>query len=247
MLIKIPGKLMLAGEYAVTKKNNLSIVMAINKFIYKNHSELINENGVKYGLGSSGAYAVLQTKIKYPELNDDQLFQEALKFSRQSQPLNSGADIAASIYTGTLIYTKDNYPIQLKIPEKWQLLVGWTKRPSITSELVAKMSLQEDFTNKSNQYTRKLVEAIRTSNFNSFNSIIKELEDNLETLSGILTDEIKLAIKITQQFGINSKISGSGGGDNVIAFVNNNEIALKIKNEWKNNNIEPLDIKIYTK
>ncbi|MDR0899946.1 MAG: hypothetical protein LBM27_06295 [Lactobacillaceae bacterium] len=42
-----------------------------------------------------------------------------------------------------------------------------------------------------------------------------------------------------------AKVSGAGGGDNVIGFTKSKEIKSDIEEKWKENGILPLDISIY--
>lgn len=246
--LKIPGKLMLAGEYAITLPDNPAIVFAINKFLGPDFTEL-EENEVKFGLGSSGAYSVLKTRQDYPELKDDDVFFKALEFSRNDleQPNNSGADVAASVYGGMHFYYRDQLPTPLSFPKEWHLLVGWTQKPAITKDKVITNSFDDDFIKTSNILTLNLKEAIEDKDFTTFNQTIEQLENNLETISGVLTPELEKLISIAKKYGVNAKVSGAGGGDNGIAFTPDIEIAQQIKNEWSKNGIRPLELNIYYK
>ncbi|MDI4584957.1 kinase [Oenococcus sp. UCMA 14587] len=245
--LRIPGKLMLAGEYAVTLANHLSLVFSVDRFISENYSELVNEKGVKYGLGSSGAYAVLMTKLKNPSFSDQDIFQRALTLSRQTQPQNSGADIAASTYSGLLLYKNGSFPERIFFPKNWNLIVGWTGKPAITSELVEKNQLSPSFVKKSDIIVKKMADLIKEKNFEKFSQQIFLAEKNLEKLSGVLTDKLIKAIAIAKKFGIEAKISGAGGGDNVIAFTKDPKISQQIKNNWQAAGIIPLDLHVYYK
>lgn len=64
-----------------------------------------------------------------------------------------------------------------------------------------------------------MIAAIREQNFNLFSQQLILAEKNLETLKGVLTDKLAKAIQIARQFDVAAKISGAGGGDNVIAFA----------------------------
>lgn len=245
--LKIPGKLMLAGEYAVTVPGHLAIVFAIDRFISKKGSQLVNKKGIKYGLGSSGAYAVFKTKSQYPALLDDALFKKSLQLSRQTQIQNSGADIAASTFSGLLIYQNGHLPKSLLFPNNWQLLVGWTGTPAVTSKLVKINQLSENFLAQSDLIVQNMIAAIREQNFNLFSQQLILAEKNLETLKGVLTDKLAKAIQIARQFDVAAKISGAGGGDNVIAFAQDKKIVDKIKQDWRKAGIIPLDLHVYYK
>ena len=174
MTIKTPGKLMIAGEYAVLEPYQPSIVTAVDRFIHttlektdtnllslhdfnlinlpwkfeqnKIHfqfeneklafvqaamlvtlrylsekgteikpvhihvrSELQDETGIKYGLGSSAAVTVavvrgLLTYLLPKQPSSDLVFKLAAIAHVTTQGSGSGADIAASAYGGMLQY-----------------------------------------------------------------------------------------------------------------------------------------------
>ncbi|MCV3295885.1 MAG: kinase [Oenococcus sp.] len=246
--MRVPGKLMLAGEYAVTVPKHLALVFSINRFISQTKSELVNRQGVKYGLGSSGAYAVLKTKSdNLLPLSDDELFYKALAFSRQQQPQNSGADIAASTYGGLLLYENGQLPIQARFPESWHLLVGWTGHPAVTSELVKNNQLSQSFIQTSDQIVRNMFTAIKDRNFAAFSQQMHLAEDNLEKLTGVMTQKIVQGIRAANRCGYQAKISGAGGGDNIIAFTEKIDDIPKIQQEWRRIGIVPLDLHVYYK
>ncbi len=245
--IRVPGKLILNGEYAITIPGNKALVFAINRFLSKNKSELTNKKGTKYGLGSSGAYAVLKCRYANKKADDHIIFKKALKFSRRKQPQNSGADIAASTFGGFLLYENGKLPKKLSFPKKWNLLVGWTGQPASTASLVSMNALTNQFLIYSQKNVNQMINSILNRDFHLFEITIDRAEKNLEKLKGTLTKKIALGIKIANYFGIKAKISGAGGGDCIIAFSKNQLISEKIKKVWKKNGISPLNLKIYYK
>src|SRR5690625_108668 len=230
LTVKVPGKLMVAGEFAVLEPYQKLIVMAVDRFVYatiedgdenlltlenfglhhlrwkndndsvlvdsqdkrvnfveqaievvsvylreqsipmtpislKINSEL-DEEGVKYGLGSSAAVvtAVITAILeKYlPDRPSRQLIFKLAAISHvKTQGNGSGADIAASTYGGFLQYSsfqadwlldelsrtsrltslvkKDWKYLTIKkveFPQNLSVCVGWTGQPASTAKLV---------------------------------------------------------------------------------------------------------------
>lgn len=229
--IKTPGKLLIAGEYAVTEPDQPGIVVAVNRYItvqikkasynridlpqlgmenvtweYENEqvnfsvnnnklrfiqqaiqvvyrylsssdapfhltvsSELDDESGKKYGLGSSAAIVVaVITAIlklqKEQEPTDDEIFKLASIAHFKTQGNGSCADIAASTYGGWLYYVAFDgvwlleqidqpltikelvsmkwpslYVERLQLPKNLQFCVGWTGKAAATAPMVNKI------------------------------------------------------------------------------------------------------------
>ncbi|CQR48430.1 Homoserine kinase [Paraliobacillus sp. PM-2] len=229
--IKTPGKLLIAGEYAVTEPNQPGVVVAVNRYITvqiteSNHnkldlpqlglenlswhydekqvhfsinnnrlrfihqamqvvyrylsdpiipfhltvsSELDDESGKKYGLGSSAAIVVaVITAIlklqKEQEPTEDEIFKLASIAHFKTQGNGSCADIAASTYGGWLYYVAFDgvwlleqldqpltikelvsmkwpslYVERLQLPKSLQFCVGWTGKAAATAPMVNKI------------------------------------------------------------------------------------------------------------
>lgn len=122
-------------------------------------SELDSEIGIKYGFGSSGAIVVglLKTIFSFHELevSDLNLFKLAVLTQIEAGDVSSGGDLAASVFTGWLLYQrydltwlvqrlhKGFYLLEQDWPslhiEKldirdYELAVGWTKKDQSSSE-----------------------------------------------------------------------------------------------------------------
>lgn len=236
LTIKVPGKLMIAGEFAVLEPKQKLVAMAVDRFVYaslmdneanlvtldnldlcevawtfdnqnvtihandprtrfvefameialsylKEHSispgsfklsiksELDDESGIKYGLGSSAAVvtAVITAILKryLPEYPSTELVFKLAAISHVViQGNGSGADIAASSYGGIIEYTsfqaewllaefekrdsltalieKDWIYFSIKritLPKDIHILIGWTGSPASTSDLVKKIRI----------------------------------------------------------------------------------------------------------
>lgn len=133
-------------------------------------SELDDQSGVKYGLGSSAAVVTGVVKAIlaefYPEIITKKLiFKLAAIAHVNIQRSGSGADIAASVYGGVLKYAsfQADWLLQqmekglhitdlthkkwkyaeiqkLEFPSDWKMSVGWTGEPASTVNLVGKLT-----------------------------------------------------------------------------------------------------------
>src|SRR5690625_2279858 len=238
--IKVPGKLMVAGEFAVLEPHHQLMVMAVDRFVYatikesdknkltlhdfqlesltwefKNNevnitsgddrlkfvqrameialtylreqsitpvpftleikSELDDESGAKYGLGSSAAVVTAVTAAILKEFGHERVDKETL-FKLASiahvtvQGNGSGADIAASSFGGFLQYTsfqaewllelyKNSSSIteiletdwiyyfskSIKLPSGVHVCIGWTGKPASTRKLVYEVLKLKNF------------------------------------------------------------------------------------------------------
>lgn len=229
--IKVPGKLMVAGEFAVLEPHHQLVVTAIDRFVYatieesdqnqltlhdfqlenlawefSNHevkiasgderlkfvrhaikiallylqersinpepfsieikSELDDESGAKYGLGSSAAVvtavvSAILHKFDSVKVNKEILFKLASIAHVSVQGNGSGADIAASSFGGFLQYAsfqaewlidlyKNTNTIKemleidwiyysstsIELPSEAYVCMGWTGKPASTGKLV---------------------------------------------------------------------------------------------------------------
>lgn len=134
-------------------------------------SELDDDSGVKYGLGSSaavvtGVVSALLTKFCPEKSTDELVFKLAAIAHVNVQKSGSGADIAASTYGGMLQYSSFQAEWlldkieqfqritdlvntewefltikKLHFPDRWKMLVGWTGYPASTVNLVGKIAI----------------------------------------------------------------------------------------------------------
>lgn len=234
--IKVPGKLMVAGEFAVLEPYQKLVVMAVDRFVYTTieqsdqnllnlenfnlqdlkwdwdavnkevniqvsdprtrfveagmnvalsylneksispdpftltvRSELDDESGKKYGLGSSAAVvtsivsAILKVNLSTAP-SDELIFKLAAIAHVITQGNGSGADVAASAYGGILQYSSFQadwlineyeqtatikelveknwtyYSVKpIHLPSNIHIAVGWTGTPASTAKLVNKI------------------------------------------------------------------------------------------------------------
>lgn len=223
-----PGKLYIAGEYAVIEKGQPSIIIAVDQFIkvtlkesefrgsiqafdnnpimfdrendqivldYRDNnlsyvinsikvvealaqelkkdlkfydlivdSELQNEEGKKYGLGSSAAVTVSTVKVLCKlygiDVTDLEIFKLCAIVHLKILSNGSCGDIAASVFTGWISFKtfdrewvsnkmnelslrdliNTEWPYlevkRLTVPDNLNIMIGWTEKPSSTTKLV---------------------------------------------------------------------------------------------------------------
>ncbi|WP_430789187.1 phosphomevalonate kinase [Virgibacillus flavescens] len=283
MTIKVPGKLMIAGEYAILEAYKRSIVMAVDRFVYakittssekrislpklnldqlpweltnnqihivtvdkrinfvenamnvaytyitekgtsfKNFdltitSELDDESGIKYGLGSSAAVvtATIKAILEKHEVQCRKLtlFKLAAIAHVQSQGSGSGADVAASSFGGMVAYTsfqadwlleaikskasitevmKMDWPYfsvkPVSLPDDIQMIIGWTGNPASTKDFIKKINLLK--AHQSDLYTEFLNQSDA-----AVEDIIQGIEagNTYQILSGITSNRKALAM-----------------------------------------------------
>ncbi|WP_404450912.1 phosphomevalonate kinase [Virgibacillus necropolis] len=283
LTIKVPGKLMIAGEYAILEAYQRSIVMAVDRFVYakitssseshvslpklnlenlswnfKNEnihiatndkrvnfvenamniayryiieqgqtftnfdlsvtSELDDESGIKYGLGSSAAVvtAVVKAIIEKHEIpcTPTLLFKLAAIAHVQSQGSGSGADVAASSFGGMLTYTsfqaewllertgnatsitemvEQDWPYfsvkAVGLPKDIQMMIGWTGNPASTKDFIKKINVLK--VHKSGLYNQFIEQSS-----NAVKMIIQGIESNesKQISNGIASNRKALAL-----------------------------------------------------
>lgn len=157
MNVVAPGKLVLTGAYAVLE-GEPAIVVAVDRYAVAaidapdrvDSSALCDAEGHKLGLGSSAAYRVAaegaRAAARGEDLRDaavrDRIFRAVRDDHARSQNGGSGADVAASVYGGTLCYrvaggAPSIAPVAL--PADVVLAVFWSGTSARTSDLRARV------------------------------------------------------------------------------------------------------------
>lgn len=291
---KVPGKLFLAGEYAVLEAGQPAILIAVDQYLtcqimpsqsngygalasensnqephqyvrtpsgvivtkensYWNYAlnaiqtteevlreggvdlkdyriryitDLVSEDGDKYGLGSSGAVTVSTIKALLSFYNvkvrdNETLFKLAAISLIRAHSKGSLADIAA-IVTGGWVYYQSFDRKRLKqklqlgastlslISKKWpllkieslpevshmQLLVGWTQKPASTDQLVTDLQSQIQKNPEAYQMFLKQSASCVRNMFHAF------MSDNLIEIQNNLADYRYLLLNLNDVFGV---------------------------------------------
>jgi len=138
-----------------------------------------------------------------------------------------------------------------------KLCVGWTGSPASTGKLVDKiLQLKEtnekaydSFLTNSKRAVKQIKQAIQMKDIQRF---YKGIEQNRQTLAAlghlstapIETERLRELAKCAQEIGGVGKLSGAGGGDCGIAFVQSKEQVKMLQEKWRQLNIQPLTLQI---
>lgn len=349
-----PGKLYIAGEYAVVEPGHSAILVAVNQFIKASirktekrgslhslqftkkpipwdrkdshivlkennqyfqyilkaieltesyvqelgktlsfydliiDSELDNDSGLKYGLGSSAAVTVstIRALCRFYGVEETDLLIFKLSALAQLALKSNGSlgDVAASVSTGWVSYTSVDrvwvgeqmkqktiseilaleWPHldikSLTPPEDMQLIIGWTGSPASTTHLVDQVKNKsgqqlinyQDFLTESNLCVNQMVEGFESSNIALIQRGIRQnraLLNQLASLTGVDIETATLTIlcDLAEKAGGAAKSSGAGGGDCGIAIFGPDLSLNDLYNQWENNQITALPLKVYTK
>jgi len=186
----------------------------------------------QFGFGSSAAVVVALAKAleAYFKLKMSQkdIFEIAYQAVLDVQGVGSGFDVAASVYGGTIYYVTPGTIIEKIYEDNLPMVVGYTGIKADTPTLVrqvAELRRNEKWVDSVFGDIKDLVnEAKNQFKKNDFVRLGKLMNKNQKLLSTLNVSSVELdnLIKATREAGAyGAKLSGAGGGDCMIAFVNN--------------------------
>ena len=132
--------------------------------------------------------------------------------------------------------------------KNWEFLVGWTKEPAISGELIkiVKKSINENFLENVENIVKKLREGIKTKDKDLIKKCVNENGKLLEKLDkNIYSKKLKSLVNAAENLDICAKSSGAGGGDCGIAISFDKNDTKKIVENWKKSEIELLYSEIF--
>lgn len=228
-------------------------------FFYTIENNLISDEQIKYGLGSSAASIVLTLKLlnRFYNTNLSQLilFKMAVLIQRRLGDLSSGGDLATTLYDVPLYYAR--YDVSWLLNEKrtfellekpWPLLeiklltklptflIGWTKetiKPDHNGEIDPSFFVRAQ--RLVNNY-RATYDALYISKYQTL------LEELAKTKNNMITKKLEALVNSARTLGISAKISGAGYGDCGIAQVNDPQKTKALTKLWHNERIKVLNI-----
>lgn len=187
------------------------------------------------GLGSSAAVTVATVSVLAKWLQQEtaplQLFKTAKKIILQVQGVGSGADVAASVFHGTIAYKIQPLTIK-KLAHNPALTVIYSGSKTPTVEVIQKVNAsQKKYPKKFtkifaaiNNCTAAAVETINAANWPQLGELMN-IHQGLQEEMGTSNAKLKKIINDLRQqpniFG--AKISGSGLGDCVIGLEKRSE------------------------
>ncbi|MFZ9139287.1 MAG: phosphomevalonate kinase [Bacilli bacterium] len=220
-------------------------------------SSLVADQG-KYGLGSSGAVtvALIGALLKFYkfEFTPRQLYQLAVIATIQNYQDTSFGDIACSSYNQPIHYRKfaktmipliKTLHVHTLLKMEWKDLMiepiqGNMQKPLVifsgtsanSYDMVnrVKSSIHEDWVKQSNQL---ITQYLNQQNVEIVDKLQKHLL-KLSQLSGVdfITSNMSKIMKVAEDLGGHSKMSGAGGGDCVLTFLpraNHSKFKTKMK------------------
>lgn len=186
---------------------------------------------LNYGLGSSAAItvAVLKglTELSNQNLAKKKLFDLAYKTVLDVQGVGSGFDVAAAIYGGTIYFKTGGRKIEKAVNFDLPLVVGWSGIKADTPTLVRKVAREREkhpqIVGKIFDEIEGLVEegrkALLKKDWQTLGELMNINQKLLENL-GVSTPKLAKLIYASRQAGaLGAKLSGAGGGDCMIALV----------------------------
>lgn len=149
---------------------------------------------------------------------------------------------------------------QVSFPSDLTVCIGWTGKPASTKSLVSEISklkqtnLQayERFLHDSKHAVNVILESIKENDRMKFFEGIKLNRMALSMLGKIAnvpieTEKLALLSDVAEQLNGAGKLSGAGGGDCGLAFLQSKEDRPKLYEIWQQYDIMPLSITIDTK
>jgi mevalonate kinase len=211
-----------------------------------------------YGLGSSSATAVITiaslAKLAQKNLVKSQIFNLSFSAVRKIQPNNSGFDVAAAIWGGTILYQINQEVVPLSFlthDTEVSLIVGFTGIKADTPTLIEQVA-QKRVQNPQvvgrifaaiTDIVNQVQIAIGKADYETVGKLMNFNQDYLRNL-GVSSEKLEALIYAAKNTGAyGAKLSGAGGGDCMIAIAPNDKVDA-IKQAIKSAGGEPLDISI---
>ncbi len=179
-----------------------------------------------YGFGSSSASVVALLKALSHKINNNDLFSLAYKTILEVQGVGSGFDAAAAVYGGTLVYTKNTPPVELKA-SGMPLIVGYSGVKADTATIVKDVAIKKEKEPEKigrifdgiAEYVKQASETVSQGDWKRAGRIMDFNHEYLRDL-GVSTHKLEDMISAAKKAGAwGAKLSGAGGGDCMIALV----------------------------
>lgn len=230
----------------------------------------MERDGKKFGIGSSGSVVILTIKamgaLYELDLEPKLLFKLASYVLLKCGDNGSMGDLACIAYEDLIYYRSfdrelvrermDKVDLQQLLAEDWgfeihsikpclvmDFLVGWTKQPAISKDLVnqVKSAISESFLTGSRTQVDALERALLAGEKFAIQSSLEEASQLLERLSSaIYTDRLKVLKEAAEGLNCVAKSSGAGGGDCGIALSFDAASSNQLIQAWQAAGIELL-------
>ena len=230
----------------------------------------MEKDGKKFGIGSSGSVVILTIKAMTAfyelDLALELLFKLASYVLLKCGDNGSMGDLACIAYEDLIYYRSFDRELVRKrigkvdlrqlLAEDWgfeirsikpclamDFLVGWTKQPAISKDLVnqVKSAISESFLTGSRTQVDALERALLAGEKFAIQSSLEKASQLLERLSpAIYTDRLKVLKKAAEGLNCVAKSSGAGGGDCGIALSFDATSSKQLIQAWQEAGIELL-------
>ncbi|RSJ40956.1 mevalonate kinase [Streptococcus gordonii] len=230
----------------------------------------MERDGKKFGIGSSGSVVILTLKAMAAlyELNlePELLFKLASYVLLKRGDNGSMGDLACIAYEDLIYYRSFDRELFRKhmgkvdlpqlLAEDWgfeirgikprlvmDFLVGWTKQPAISKDLVnqVKSAISGSFLTGSRMQVDTLERALLAGDKLAIQSSLEKASQLLERLSpAIYTDRLKVLKETAEGLNCVAKSSGAGGGDCGIALSFDAASSKQLIQAWQEAGIELL-------
>ncbi|QLB50774.1 phosphomevalonate kinase [Streptococcus sanguinis] len=230
----------------------------------------MEKDGKKFGIGSSGSVVILTLKAMAAlyelDLEPKLLFKLASYVLLKLGDNGSMGDLACIAYEDLIYYRSfdrelvrkrmDKVDLQQLLAEDWgfeirnikpclamDFLVGWTKQPAISKDLVnqVKSAISESFLTGSRTQVDALERALLAGEKTVIQSSLGKASQLLERLSpAIYTDRLKVLKEAAEGLNCVAKSSGAGGGDCGIALSFDVTSSKQLIQAWQEAGIELL-------
>lgn len=186
----------------------------------------------QFGFGSSSAVTVAFAQALLTlygiELDQHQLFDLCYQAVLDVQGIGSGFDLAAAIWGGTLYYVTPAKIVEVLPVKKLPFVVGYTGIKADTPTLVRMVEsakkehpqFVKGLFKQSGLLVEEAKQAMLAENWSELGQLMTRNQEILAQLkvSGIKLDEMIKAAQAAGAYG--AKLSGAGGGDCMLALVN---------------------------
>jgi mevalonate kinase len=185
----------------------------------------------QFGFGSSSAVTVAFAKAllslyEVVHTNDD-LFDMCYRVVTEVQGVGSGFDIAAAIWGGTIVYTKQDRARTKVSCKNIPIVVGYTGMKADTPTLIrmvdAQLAEKPERISSIFEKTGAIVDRMeRLLEKCDWESVGKEMRNHQELMRelGVSSPELDNLIAASQEAGATgATLSGAGGGDCMVAVV----------------------------
>ena len=230
----------------------------------------MERDGKKFGIGSSGSVVILTLKAMAAlyelDLEPELLFKLASYVLLKRGDNGSMGDLACIAYEDLIYYRSfdrelirkrmDKVDLLQLLAEDWgfeirsikprlamDFLVGWTKQPAISKDLVnqVKSAISESFLTGSRTQVDALERALLAREKLAIQSSLEKASQLLERRSpAIYTDRLKVLKEAAEGLNCVAKSSGAGGGDCGIALSFDVTSSKQLIQAWQAAGIELL-------